>query len=63
MLQTFPANIVGAITCAALSYWLVEKPFLRLKRCFQAEAVKGRSAGESQIPDAAGPGNAVQEPA
>jgi peptidoglycan/LPS O-acetylase OafA/YrhL len=32
VLQTFPANLVAASACAAMSYWMVEKPFLRLKQ-------------------------------
>jgi peptidoglycan/LPS O-acetylase OafA/YrhL len=41
VLQTFPANLIAAIVCATLSYWVVEKPFLRLK---------GRVRGGTVIP-------------
>ncbi len=40
LLQTFPANLVMAFACAALSYRFVERPFLRLKSRITARAAE-----------------------
>jgi peptidoglycan/LPS O-acetylase OafA/YrhL len=63
IVQVFPLNIIAAGACAALSYWLVEKPFLRLKRYFQTDAVEGRLASEEPTAAPSRPGGAIQEPA
>ena len=47
ILQTFPLNVLMALACAGMSYRLVERPFLKLKRRVSAE-----SAGAA-TPDAA----------
>jgi peptidoglycan/LPS O-acetylase OafA/YrhL len=36
VLQTFPINVIAALACAAVSYRLVETPFLRVKSRIQA---------------------------
>lgn len=44
MLQQFPLNVVAACVCGVLSYRLVEQPFLRLKRHFEASPAAGAEA-------------------
>lgn len=34
LLNVFPGNVVAVMACAALSHWLIERPFLRLKAKF-----------------------------
>jgi peptidoglycan/LPS O-acetylase OafA/YrhL len=60
IVHVFPLNVIAAGTCAALSYQVVEKPFLRLKRYFQSEAVEDRAAREE--PSAPSPIGPIQEP-
>ena len=54
VLQTFPLNVLAVVVCGAASYYLVEKPFLRLKGTFEPRravatqhptAVSGQVAG------------------
>jgi peptidoglycan/LPS O-acetylase OafA/YrhL len=57
VLQTFPTNVVAVCLCAALSYWVVERPFLRLKGRVRGAAVlpPRRVPGGTECPSGAEP--------
>ena len=43
LMQTFPANLIMAIAASAISYNLIERPFLHLKTLFQARREAARA--------------------